>query len=53
MDKQEVISIKKQMKETMWKVNQYHILHKPDMVRMELSWYDLLENKLPEEEQQY
>ena len=42
--------IKKELKETMFKAHMYHLQHKPDMVRMELSWYDLLESKLPDEE---
>ena len=45
--------IKKELKKTMFKANMYHLQNKPNMVKMELSWYDLLEAKLSEEEQEY
>ena len=45
--------IEKELKETMVRAHQYHLQHKPNMVKMELSWYDLLQLKLPEEYQEY
>ena len=52
-DPHSVTRFKKELKKTMFKANMYHLQNKPNMVKMELSWYDLLEAKLSEEEQEY